>query len=992
MGTIASPAFVGTANTDGGFNNQSNISCHSDGTLVVAWKDATTTNIRLATSTDGGATWTQRASVNAPGATQRVAIAQYANGNVAIVAKRADESGFYHATMTWGTWAVSAFDNTAQVYGSPNKVGNFDVDVSDGGAVMIAFQMWNGSTSFYSMAYHRTPAGAWTRVMTDQEWSIGGEARRTPSEDVSVVSLGISGGVRTYVIAFSIVSSKLDYGLGYFLYRVNETTSAVTDLNSTQPGAKLAMFFQGSSASLTLTTGVKRRVKLFRTGPNEWTGMIFVAPSSGSPWFGGITVENLPTGSTYTIKDQTTSTIPATYASQLGSAFGFAIDAEYNKIFRYGVTGGTALSPRIVADVHMGAVGASKSYEYGLVYFAATSNLPLMSIGHGPRKNLGLARHAFGYQWWLMPNSIAPIISIVEAPPNLAGGVSAITALTPPAGAEQQLANPALSAVVDTGAQYSQSAYRIEWQFATDAGFTTNLITYRQAVSKRKKVEGTNTDGVTVTFADTLPSAYNLTKTVWYMRARLVDIYGNSGAWTASQTLTVGHPPTGKLTSPVGGGYYNWNAGQRTFTWDFYDPSPTDYQTAYRVLCLDANDGIVFDTGKVSSSSKSFTYTFALANKDQDLRWAVQLWDSDDTAGPVSDYGSFNLTDPTTATIEDPTPDEAMPTGVPTFIFTPSTGGGRSIKEYTVIVTKGPNIVWSKRVPANIPSGTQQQLKMEQGWLENNTNYSVQVLVTDSASVTGSSAVVPFSTAWVPPASPTGVVVTANKYNTEDEGFVLVSWDDTARDPDFTSWSLYRKADMVDHVGAVVETGEWELIYRDYSVGALYAYKDFFAPASHLVTYRIVQSVNRIGQDIDSLPSDAGSIIPLSDGYWLIEPTSDNTDADAFKLSIVTGDSFSDEQEESEFTVIGRGRIVNKGQKLGVKGTLDVQLRNTGGTTARQKRLRLKKVQDEARQLYLRNPFGDMFKVSVSNMSISRIAGVGRDEFCDVSIPYSEVS
>jgi hypothetical protein len=140
------------------------------------------------------------------------------------------------------------------------------------------------------------------------------------------------------------------------------------------------------------------------------------------------------------------------------------------------------------------------------------------------------------------------------------------------------------------------------------------------------------------------------------------------------------------------------------------------------------------------------------------------------------------------------------------------------------------------------------------------------------------------------------------------------------------------------------------------------------------------------------MPSDEKSVVPQSDGYWLIEPSSDNIGADAFKLSIVTGDSFSDEQEESEFTVIGRGRIVNKGQRLGYKGTLDVQLRDTGGTTARQKRLRLVNLQQTPRQLWLRNPFGDIFRVNISAMSIGRIAGVGSSEFCDVSIPYSEVS
>lgn len=252
---------------------------------------------------------------------------------------------------------------------------------------------------------------------------------------------------------------------------------------------------------------------------------------------------------------------------------------------------------------------------------------------------------------------------------------------------------------------------------------------------------------------------------------------------------------------------------------------------------------------------------------------------------------------------------------------------------------------------------------------------------------------VSFFTAWINPASPTGLEVFDAQYNIEDEGYIAITWDDLARDDDFTFWSLYRKSDLVDNTtGQVLEEGSFELLDREYSISSDYEYRDYFAPANYLVTYRLVQSVNRLGQDIDSAPTDHAGIIPFSDGYWLIEPSSLDASADAFKLSIVTADSFTDEQEESEFNVIGRGRVVNKGQKLGNKGTLEVQLRNTGGTTARQKRLRLKELQEGARQLYLRNPFGDIFRVSVSMISISRVAGVGRSEFCDVTIPYSEVS
>jgi hypothetical protein len=40
----------------------------------------------------------------------------------------------------------------------------------------------------------------------------------------------------------------------------------------------------------------------------------------------------------------------------------------------------------------------------------------------------------------------------------------------------------------------------------------------------------------------------------------------------------------------------------------------------------------------------------------------------------------------------------------------------------------------------------------------------------------------------------------------------------------------------------------------------------------------------------------------------------------------------------------------------------------------------------------MRNPFGDVYRIRVGNLSISRLAGVGVDEFVDVTIPYSEVA
>jgi hypothetical protein len=61
------------------------------------------------------------------------------------------------------------------------------------------------------------------------------------------------------------------------------------------------------------------------------------------------------------------------------------------------------------------------------------------------------------------------------------------------------------------------------------------------------------------------------------------------------------------------------------------------------------------------------------------------------------------------------------------------------------------------------------------------------------------------------------------------------------------------------------------------------------------------------------------------------------------------------------------------------------------GKTARQKRLDLLDFQSRNAPLYLRNPFGDVWKVNVSAMQVGRLSGVGVREFVDVQIPYSQV-
>ncbi|MEB0161046.1 hypothetical protein, partial [Pseudomonas sp. AH2 (2023)] len=82
-----------------------------------------------------------------------------------------------------------------------------------------------------------------------------------------------------------------------------------------------------------------------------------------------------------------------------------------------------------------------------------------------------------------------------------------------------------------------------------------------------------------------LPTAYALgAGQTWYMRARNVDAFGNTGAWTASNSFTVAHPPSASNLSPNNNKSLAWGgSGRVDFKWTFNDTSETDTQTAYRI-------------------------------------------------------------------------------------------------------------------------------------------------------------------------------------------------------------------------------------------------------------------------------------------------------------------------------------------------------------------------------------------------------------------------
>lgn len=568
----------------------------------------------------------------------------------------------------------------------------------------------------------------------------------------------------------------------------------------------------------------------------------------------------------------------------------------------------------------------------------------------------------------------------------------------PAPGSTVTTSTPAVAADADLDQKYPQYPVRAFWNFAKDPGMTTGLVQYFQPDSKYVDVVGTDASGVVRRINDVLPIASLLTQGVWYATVGLAGPWGGNPVTTGTPiSFTVSHPPAPANLTPTADVYLLYgSSGTTTFKWDFTDSSPEDYQTAYQILVERVSDGTtVWDSGKVTAGSPSIrqaSNNISATYKDAQLRWKIRLWDRDDVAGAYSDYQTFYIVDPPSLSVSSPTVDQVLTTGVPPISFTVTVGASRTLKSYKVNFWQGSSVIHSSGVVVAAPGLTGAipiTYTPPLPILRNNQYYTVEVIAEDSIGLLSNLVQVPVSTSFVLPAAVTGVVADASTYNTEGLGYVTVTWNDAARDVDFVYWNVYRRQNELGSTGSVVETLDWELVGTSYDTfGSTHSLLDSNAPSGGKVEYKVTQVVNRFGDLVEGPDSNIPFVNPVTEGYWLL-----STDqSDAFQLSIVVSDDYSDEYEEEEYIIFGRGRHVDRGQHLGLKGTLVCQLRNTGSTTARQKKRRLENMKENNTVLFLRTPFGDVYRVSASNLSVTRIAGVANNEFCDVTIPYSEVA
>lgn len=927
--------------------------------------------------------WTLRATITLPAATYRMCAALHSNGDLSIFHESNPTTTIRHCVLTNGTWAVSAWEVAATATGAFHQMDAHVTD--DGWIVLSALQLNNTQLNVLTRI---KVSGSWATVTT--QTSVTNGQRREAMETVTVTSGTVSGVKKLYLAVGQSGPSDTAYddGIRVFTYNLNATTGALTSSSEN-------LRFAENTISKSTVRRQSRIAKFFRHDGDIYLGVMHAegnrlsyalrfSQATGTLTLVGSISTSIFAPSHYTIHNQ-------------GMGIGFAngtlnfmslvnVNASYfvNSQTAHYVAGGT----------NPGFVWSATGFSFLRNYPANLSGVPYEGVylasGGDRNTSLGklemlallvdLATTPDTYKWYHQSNTVPGTTSAVNPSGNTVVSTS----------------RPTVSATYAETTSF-QSPVTIQVQMAKDSAFTTNLIDFTGSsyiLASPKSPTGAN---VSTVIAQATPELYSVTAglTVWYIRVRTVDIFGGVGSWSTVETFYVQHPPTLTPSDPVDKNF-NFGTGNILFKWNFADAWTSDWQTAHRLEIIRTDtSAVIYDSTKTANLNHQATVTLLAAHKTLPLAWRIQGWDSADMVGPWSQYAPFVILDGPTVTITAPAQDATVVSPNPTITFSATTYTAVPIVSYSVSVFKDGIEVWSTGTKPAEPSasGTTWNEVMTGNHLRNGQTYSLRIAVTDQWGLTTITPYRNFTAAWTPPAVPSAITVSTVAYNVEDFGYTLVTWTNANKDAQFTYYAVERKDDMIDpDTSVVLEEGQWVEVYRTYEDIASYEFHDYYAPSQYRVNYRISQVVTRFSDLVPSDPTASVASFPVSDGYWLIDPSLGLDDKAAFKLHNVVDDSYTDIYEEEEYIVIGRGYHLDQGDRIGYNGSMTAQLRNSGGTSARYKKKRLEQIKQEARDLYVRNPFGDVFKVGVKSMTFARIPGVGRAEFVDVTIPYLEVS
>jgi hypothetical protein len=226
-------------------------------------------------------------------------------------------------------------------------------------------------------------------------------------------------------------------------------------------------------------------------------------------------------------------------------------------------------------------------------------------------------------------------------------------------------------------------------------------------------------------------------------------------------SIVLNSPPNAPTLSPVA----NFDATTaKTLSWTFSDPNQGDSQSAYQLQIVDTGTGqTVLDTGKVGSTSQSYTLAANTLQNGKRYQWRVMVWDQQNAQSPWSSYSTFETAAAPTVSITSPSAGGIVATSSVTPQWSYSDPAGNQQATYQVqLLDAANNVLWDSGQQSD-PQGTVRALTVGQT-LQNNTTYKVKVIVTNAKGIQATSSTITFSTSFTPPAVPTLTATPQNGY------------------------------------------------------------------------------------------------------------------------------------------------------------------------------------------------------------------------------------
>lgn len=476
-------------------------------------------------------------------------------------------------------------------------------------------------------------------------------------------------------------------------------------------------------------------------------------------------------------------------------------------------------------------------------------------------------------------------------------------------------------------------------------------------------------DGAKVSLED--PSQY-LAQGLWYCRVRATDVYDQSGDWSSNFTFTVSHVPVVANPIPKNGDAFDQYS--TPVKWQFTDPWNNDSQSAYQMKVFDLADLLLQDTGKVLSATSRANMSISDTHQQEDLKYTLEVWDRDDvkSATPLTSY--FRLSLSPVITMPYPAADEQIISGQPALTWTVVySHGGITQKSFQVKFLNASTGVTV--FDSGVILGAAGSFTPPQPILKNLTAYQIALTVTDTDDLS-STLLRNFSTNFERPAY---VPSYADSTLYIGSGYAEVFWPAGVPDPYFFEWRIYRRKKG---------TEEWVYAGAVPDPAVLY-FRDWLVAGAGEFEYSVTQAATRFGSIVESEQNEIPDSVSIySDSYWFIMEDDESFNT---QLHHVIGDKYTSKRETNDYVIINGGRRRNIGTKVGKDGNLSVTIRATAARTAHEQVEKLELLNETSRSVIMRDPFGNLTRVSLGEIGVDRTAGVGNEEYADIDIPYLEV-